>query len=468
MNVSKTRSLLSRLASPITPADEHGPGPLLVVLWIAVTAFAQVVRQPGVPSWDSIWQEDGGIFLSDALARRFVSTIVLPYNAYLHVVPRLIAGVAAAVPVDASALVLSVSSAVVVSLLSVYVYFASAWLLSTRWARVTLALLVVLLPATAYETTANVANLHWYLLFACFWVFVADWRSRWWLAVGAVVAVAAVLSDPLAGLFLPLALLQALRADTWRGRVVPVLFSLGLAAQLLLGAFQASPQPYANAYVRDLPGIFGLRVAGSFLTGDRFLGDLWRHLGWAFVGVSLAVVMAIAAYGLSRRDLPRFWLTVALAYSAILLAVPLMLRGTENFLSRANFTLNGSRYTVLPILFLAVAVLMVLDRRDPRVATPSWTRVQGAFVLVTAGLVVTNYADFSVRTPGPSWKASLANARRVCEGRAPVAGAPSPERLGPEVAARVGANKAWLLIPISPNLLPAVPWAVATTCERIR
>jgi len=449
-------------------AADAGPGVFVVVVWIGVTALAQVVRQPGVPSWDSMWQEDGGIFLSDALADPFLSTLGYPYNAYLHVVPRLIAGVAAALPLEHAALVLSASSALVVSLLSAYVYFASSWVLDSQWSRVTLAGLVVLLPATAYETTANVANLHWYLIFACFWALLVPSESWGWLAAGGTIALASVLSDPLAGLLLPLALVQALRSETWRGRVVPVVFSLGLLAQLVLGAFQAAPAPYAEANVSDLPGIYALRVAGSFLFGDRFLDELWPRLGWAFAGTSLVIVVLVAVYGFLKSDRSaRFHLVTVLACSGLFLAVPLMLRGTQNFLSRDNFNLNGSRYTVLPVLFLAVAFLLVLDRPDARLGASTWRRARCTFVLITAALVVTNYASFAVRTRGPSWRSNLAAARRDCAAGAGGAGARDLRGLGPELVARAPRLGAEVAIRIAPNLQPP-PWAVLATCERIR
>ncbi|MDP9071718.1 MAG: hypothetical protein M3N68_10680 [Actinomycetota bacterium] len=154
--------------------------------------------------------------------------------------------------------------------------------------------------------------------------------------------------------------------------------------------------------------------------------------------------------------------------SAAFLAVPLMLRGTGNFLDRDGFTLNGSRYTVQPILFLVVLALLVLDQPDPRVGEATWARVQCAFVILTVALVLVNYADYAVRTPAPSWQANLASARKACAGGDPTPGGAALEALGPEVSERVGANEAEIVIPISPHLLRAVPWGVVTTCERIR
>ncbi len=438
-------------------------GLLLGAAWICVATALQLARQPGVPSWDSLWQEDGGIFLTDALDGAFLPTLFEPYNSYLHLVPRLIGALAAALPIDAAAFVFAASSALVVSLLAVYVYFAAAAMLSSQWARALLAVLFVLLPAAGYETNANAANLHWYLVFACFWVFL--FASDSWLAVvsGAVVAVAAVLSDPLAGLFLPLAVLHAVRSRTWRVRSVPILFAAALALQLAVGAASDPPDPYAESRWSDVPSIFALRVAGSLLVGDVFLDDFWIRFGWWFAYGALAVVVAVTVYALVRGDRrTRLLVAASVAYSAAFLAVPLMLRGTENFLDRANFNLNGSRYTVVPILFLVVAFLAVLERRDPRVSSVGWRNLRYGFTLFMGALVLTSYPVVAVRTAGPSWRATLAEARDYCpETRRPGERVPLVgsllERTRPPNETR---------IPIAPNIQPPT-FAVTATCRRL-
>lgn len=438
---------------------------MVVGLWVAAMTFAQVVRQPGVPSWDSIWQEDGGIFLTDALFESFPRALVHVYNAYLHVVPRIVAALAAALPLDRAALVLSVGSAALVALLSVYVYFASASLLPSQWSRVVLAGLFVLLPATAYETNANVANLHWYLLFACFWVFLARPTTRWEVAVATTIAVAAVLSDPMAGLFLPLAVLSTTKRTATRELVVPIAFFVALAIQLVLGALSEAPEPYAGAHLVDLPGIFALRVVGSFLVGDRHLHYLWGHLRWWFAAAAVVVLLAAMAAGLAKaRASTRFYTLVCVGYSFLFLAVPLMLRGTERFLDGPGFTLNGSRYTVVPIWFLVLAALLLLDGPSLLARATAWRRLQQGCVIWASVLVLVNFSDFAVRTQGPSWRDQLAVAREQCAlGQRPDV---TPPGLEPQMASRAEEHHAEVLIPIAPNI-PSRPFAVPITCRRL-
>jgi len=477
MAVETHDRLGARQAAPPAAAPE-APGRLaradlmLLAFLGAVATGLQLLRQPNAQSWDSVWQEDGGIFLTDALANPFLETLVTPYNAYLHTLPRLIAGPVALVGLEHAALLLSLLSAVTVTLLAIYVYFASARVFHTQWARVVLALSVVLLPAAGYETNANIANLHWYLIFACFWVFIAAPRTTSGIAVGVTIVALAVLSDPLAALLAPLPLIALWRDRTWRGRAIPLVFLGTLAVQLVLGVVEDPVAPYASSHLADVPKIYALRVTGSFLVGDLFLDDLWKPWGLPFALAAFLVVAAVCAYGLLRADWGRRMLIGgSLALSGGYLAVPLMLRGTENFLDRDGFNLNGSRYVLLPILFLTVAVLLTLDRRDPRLSSSrAWRNVQIGFSALAAALVLTNFSIFTTRSAGPKWEQSVAAARERCAtvgGRRPG----SPPKVGSIPSRRLPAGD--VRIPIAPNVpitpeTPYSPFAVTVDCRHLR
>ncbi len=400
------------------PADDISgtrPGWPLAIVWVAVMTLLQVMRQHRGTLWDSLWAEDAGVFLSQALAQPFPNALFDPHASYIQLAPRLVARAAVTLPLEHAAAVIAVGSALVVALLSAYVYFASSTVFRSQWARVVLATLVVLAPATTYETTATAANLHWYLMFACFWAFLAPVRSWVWVGAGAVIALLATLSDPLAGLLLPLALLQMVKSESWAERTIPIVFIFGLAVQLLLGALQESPQPFGEVEPGDLIGIYSLRVVGSLLAGDRFLDELWRQLGWVFAWSSLAVVVVAIGYGIASGDgRKRFHLGVSFLYSLLFLAVPLLLRGTAHLLERDQFTLNGSRYMVVPVLFLAVAILLVVEEPGPLFSPASARHLQMGFVLWTLALVLLNFSGDSVRGGAPSWTTSLAHARSYC------------------------------------------------------
>jgi hypothetical protein len=437
---------------------------LLAGLYVFVATALQLSRQPGVPSWDSIWQEDGGIFLNQALAEPFLHTLVHSYNSYLHVGPRIVAGIAALFPLDRAARLLSGGECLAVSLMSLYVYYASASVLRSQSARIVAAGSMILLPAAGYETNAVLSDMHWYLTYTAFWAIVAfPTRSRAGVALAAIVVGLAVLSDPFTGLFLPFCLFQAWRRRGHRAAwVVPGVFLLTMAIQLGFGLFSEPAGRYAPSHWSDIPGIYSLRVTGSFFVGDYNLHYFWlRSWGWVFIYATLAAMVAIVAYALRRPGWEwRLFIGQCFAYSVLYLTVPCMLRGTQNFLDRANYTLNGSRYTPLPILFLVAIVVAVLDRRDPKVSAGAWRKVQWAAALWAALLVLNNFSIQSTRSPGPSWQGNLVQARAKCAGKIPEQNTAAVS--GPADPGRDTIVDIW----VAPNVTPPL-WAVAATCRQI-
>ena len=152
----------------------------------------------------------------------------------MHVVPRLLAEVALLLPIRDAAAAMALEAAIVVGLLALVVFRAAAGHIRSTAIRVILAASMVAAPVAQEEVLNNVANLHWYFLFASVWVLLWVPRSRWEVLVGALVLVLAALSDPLAVLLLPLA-----GARVWaRGRphADPFVLALvgGLAGQFVL------------------------------------------------------------------------------------------------------------------------------------------------------------------------------------------------------------------------------------------
>jgi hypothetical protein len=434
-------------------------------VWVFTATLLQLARQPGVPSIDTVWAEDGGVFLTDALNQGFVHTLLSSYAGYLHVVPRVVAWATALLPLHAAAFFMTAVAAAIVALLSLYIYWAARGVIRSRWGRCMLAGILVLLPAAGYETNATVCNLHWYLMFATVWALLAPWQTRREVTVHAAVAGAAMFSDPLTALLLPLAMVRV-----WRNRA-PITWAV--TGTLLVGmvvqgvATKMGPQPASlGTNLADLPSIYALRVAGSFTVGDRLLTPLYTHAGLPFAYACAAgtLVVAGALAWVVRDRRTRLLALALLGYSAIFLFVPLGLRGTEDFLEQSGFSLNGSRYTVVPILLLYALFVLLIDR-TPRPALFRVPRqsLMVAFTALTAVLVLTNYSDFSARTLGPSWSASLAAARQRCieyNGR-------PPDTLSPEnFAETVTPHAGQAVIPVAPND-PAPPFSVIVDCSRL-
>src|SRR5580704_5050554 len=74
------------------PAPKLTPKRMLIGTAIAVAAvIVQLARLWSSRSLNSLWAEDGYIYLSDAMRWSFPHTVTTPYNGYLQTLPRLVA-----------------------------------------------------------------------------------------------------------------------------------------------------------------------------------------------------------------------------------------------------------------------------------------------------------------------------------------------------------------------------------------
>jgi hypothetical protein len=386
-----------------------------VTAWVVVATVLQITRQPGIPAVDTIWAEDGQLFLADAVWLGGGS-ILNPAGGYLHLAPRLLAFVAAALPIQWSALVFALGSALIVSLLSVYVFVASRPALPSVRGRATLAAAMVLLPAAAFESVANAANLQYYFLFAAFWTLVHRPATRGGTVVASFVALVATGSTTLTLVFAPMAVWKAVRRHGLE-RVVGVAFLVGLSVQALT-VFRAVvldadptlaqyPVRWSGSDATDLPGLYGLRIGAALLFGDRWVDDVWRGLGWTLAVFGLAAAAILVAAALVRGGSTLPWVLLAGGFSVLTFVLPATLRGTGHLLPTAEYSYAGNRFSLVPMWMLLTAALAVVDR----------TRHHGPGLVVVLVLAVLTAASYRIPTPrsaGPSWSSELVAAERVC------------------------------------------------------
>jgi hypothetical protein len=388
-------------------------------------------RQRGVPVWNSLWAEDGRVFLSDAI-RNFRGTFFEQNGGYIHVVPRVIAGIVAALPVRDAAAGIAVGAAAVVALIAGFVYVASSEVLGSRAARLGLAATVLLLPVPGSELLANTTNLHFYLLFACFWALLWQSGTAFGLGSRATVVVATALSDPLSALFLPLAIVAPFARRSRRALVVSGLFLAALAVHFAIIAGGVRPERNWGFRLGALPEIFALRVAGGLLVGDRFLGNAWAGYGRLFAYGALLLVTSVIVLLLLRSDRRTVaFALISLGYAGLFFCVQLVGRGTGDMDPDLHgFRLDAARYVLLPFLLMTTVILTLVDRTHEHRPglVRAWSR--RAALLWLVGLLAVNYSVTSDRSRGPRWDRELAQARRICSATgkktARVLVAPSP------------------------------------------
>ncbi|MBE9376041.1 glucosyltransferase [Saccharopolyspora sp. HNM0983] len=413
--------------------------------WVVLATLLQLMRGPGNRAAHVIWAEDGGVFFNQALRHDFWHNLFAPHAGYFQVVCRLLAQPAAHLPIEWVAVWFAISGALVVALISLLVFFTSRTILTSTWAPLLLAGLVPLLPQAGYEVNANISNLHWYLAYAAFWVLLAAPSSRRGRAGACFIVVLAALSDPLTALVLPAALVSPRR----RASVIPaaaMVAALGLQATIYLG--QADSYSNSATSVGDLFWIYGLRVGASAVTGDRSLIPFYTALGLAgvaAVGVLGCVALALLVIRAERGA--RRIAVAALLISVAYLVVPLGLRGTTSLLDREQFSINGSRYTLVPLLLLWACLVVLLDNVSTRTSSrrfPLSARTTGLVLTCLAGVqLLSDVGAPTVRSEATRWSAELQAAREEC--------AAPPEDRAPQSAPLVADHDGSGSVPIVPG-----------------
>ncbi len=147
------------------------------VMFVAGTAIALFRVDPG--TWNLLWAEDGKEFLQDAYDHPFVENLFRPYAGYMHLVPRLIAEpISVIVPADWAAIAFTVAASAVWSAAALAVFDFARGHVRHVAIRAGLWALILLFPVGGLEVAGNIANAHWFLIFAAFWALAARDRSR--------------------------------------------------------------------------------------------------------------------------------------------------------------------------------------------------------------------------------------------------------------------------------------------------
>jgi hypothetical protein len=442
------RRLLGRVRAgtgdlfPLAPATAlRRPRIWLAALAVLTAAGLNLLRQPGAGALDTVWAEDGEIFLAQAVRHGGLGAVPISYAGYYHLVPRLLTALAVAVPSGAAAAVLAVEAALCTALVALLVYTASAGHLRSTLSRVLVSAIVVVVPVAQGDVLNSVANLHWYGLYALFWVFVWTPRPRAGRVVGALTVLLVAGSDILTLAFVPLALVRALRRqrDGRRDRygvVLAVLLALGLAAQvsgLLLGTSsrQLSPNP-----VRALIG-YVLRAVPAPLVGQHWLGSTVDTRWIVLAGVAWLLVAAAGVLVWTRRVRPAWPLAVAAVLQSIALYVlPVLLSGVAT-----------PRYAVAPAMLVVVALVALLQPvpgAGARAAVPLAAAAPLYTLTALLALVcAVNLRTDNDRARGPDWNDGLRAARHAC-----------------------AAGGSTATIPIPPPAHP--PWQVSVPCGYVR
>jgi hypothetical protein len=403
----RVRAVLADLfQAPAGPAARTGPARwafvLVQIAVVALGALVMLARIGGRPAWQSVYAEDPGIYLPQALAHPW--HLLASYGGYLQLVPRLIGQVAALVPVRSASVVFAAGGAVAASACGLFAYHASEGQVSSRWLRALVGLSVVLLPVAQLEIADNGVNAIWYLLVALFWAALWRPRTRFGAAVAAAVAFAAAASSSLGLLFAPLFVARAIVVPRrLREHAVTAGWAIGCLLQLTVILTS-----HLSRFVPRDP----LNVV-KYYAHDVLLPALGWHLSWGLrhaVGVTGATVImgglilvVLSIVVVTQPGRCRVFVVTAVATGLLFTAVSAEFAWGGPALRVTPRVEHGARYSTLPILLLDAALIVAADAYARR----WWPRPKAiaAVAALVAVLAVGWATDFRYpvrRLAGPS------------------------------------------------------------------
>jgi hypothetical protein len=401
------RDVLANLfPEPAEPAPRAGLArwvvPLVEVAAVVLGALVMLDRIGGRPAWKSVWAEDPGVYLPQALAHPW--QLLQSYGGYLQLVPRFIGQLATLVPIRDASVVFAVSGALIASACGLFVYHASANQVSARWLRVLLGLSVVLLPVAPLEIADNGVNSIWYLLAALFWAALWQPRTRTGAVAAAVVAFAAATSSSLGLLFAPLFVARAIAVPR-RPREQAATIGWGLGCLLQLFVILTS---HVSRFTPHNPVNAVLYYAHEVL-----LPAFGWHLAWDLrhaVGVTGAtaimgglIVVVLACVFVAQPGRCRVFVVTAVATGLLFTLVTSSLAWGGPAQRVKIGVEHGARYSTVPILLLDAALIVAADAYARR----WWPRPKAiAAVAALVAVLATGWAtDFRYqvrRYTGPS------------------------------------------------------------------
>jgi hypothetical protein len=387
----------------------------LAVAVMAGTALALLVRPAGRHhTWEVLWAEDSSQFLPHALDDASPAGWLEQFAGYRHLLPRMIASLAALFDVADAARVFALASSVLAA--------GCLWLLAlglrrwlpAPWMPALVVAVLALTAAPAHDVAANAADLHVFGELALIGLALLRPRTRVGAALAALAALALGLSDPLVLVILPVAAVDALwprrPPGGWPSRLaVPMAMALAGAVQAwTILAYGGQRHPSA-ASGPDAAGTARIYTQG--VLRDSLYPEVLGHAPTAVLVLAPAALMAVLAAVAVAVGGRRAWRRAAVAAGLNALGLALLVVDTQ-----ANHS-YVPRYG-LPAALLLVSSLLLLA------AGPGPVRQLLLVGLAVGGLVIggLSWSVPTQRADGHLWGPEVLRARSACA-------APGTERI---------------------------------------
>lgn len=414
------RRLLDRYLFVDPPAAADGPARWekagLATALLALAVVLQLARIGWTASLNSLWAEDGPIFIQGALTQGFGDAVGTEYSGYLVLVPRLIAELAVLLPLESAAAAVSILSALLIALSGFAVWHAAAAHIPDPLLRGALVAATVLTPVGGLESIDSASYVSWYMLFAVFWILL--WRPRTLAGAGwgGLLVAATVLSNPGAWFLLPLAALRAAAIRDRRDATIVGAYFAASAVQLV-AMVRSSYEAVEPLWSEDIWTVVLQRVVDGAVFGLRLGGEGWDRFGWPFLIALTVAVVAAFALGLWRGDgRARAFALIALpaALGMFVLSVYQRAVGPPMLWPEGFHNGAGGRYAIVPVLLVLSAAMVILcHRRAPGGGGAAWPRL-ALTALVLVSVAASYPAGESAVRGAPTWDDAFDAAATTC------------------------------------------------------
>jgi hypothetical protein len=444
------RSLFTEGPDPTGGLDRIGLT-IVVVAFLVIATILQILRVGAGDAVNSLWAEDGPIFLSGALHFSFFTNLFQTYAGYLVIVPRLVGAVGAAVPLKDAPAAMAIVSGLIVGVCGIVVWVASGSMIRNPYLRGTLALLTVLAPTASLESVDSGTYVLWFMLFASFWVLMWRPRTTTGAVLGGLFVLLTGLSSPEIWFFAPVALLRLIALRDRRDVLVLGGWVIGAVTQVPAYAFSNEPQ-IEPLWTHHIFTALLQRVLDGAALGERLGGVGWDGLGWGLLIFLLVLTVVGMALGLRGVEARARWLAglgVLIGVVMFCLSVYQRAVGAEIYWPANVHFGDAGRYTIVPALLLVSIALALLDQQLRRPGDTWLPRLAPWLAGLTLGVLLVGMAvSFDVSGSAvrgtPHWSEALETGARECRdttGLAEVSVPTSPPGFGLNVpcAEAVGA-----------------------------
>jgi hypothetical protein len=391
-------------------------GTAVLVVFLALATLMQLLRLGPSNALNSLWAEDGPVFLGEAMAHSFFQAVTITHGEYLVVLSRLIGEVGVVTPLYHAPMAMNLTAVLVVALSGLAVWFASAGQIRSPYLRALLVALMILCPVSTVEGVASPTNVAWYPAFAVFWLLLWRPATTWGACLGALLILITGLSTPATIFFIPIVLLRVIAIRNRRDILIVGAFALGTVIQMR--ALMHSEEHLSVAiWSRHIITAFLQRIVDSSVLGLELGGSTWARWGWPFLVAMVVAVVTYLIVMLLRASSNRLVAAIAIGTSVTMFMVSTYERAPLGDLMTwpaGGYNSLGGRYAIIPTLLLISAALALLGSVRPL------SRGRPLAATATAAVLLVSLAtsfDVSVDDTGrggPPWDESLRTATAHC------------------------------------------------------